>query len=999
MFKQSRLRRIMPYIRASVLSAALFLLDAAGANCQQNPAEPKRGFIETADSAFFASESPEQFLDFLNRNQTAVDIDMVNILLSESAARRDEFRLLMTAMMASVKGYKREQASAMKALGGLCSSLYRYNEAAAYLMAALSLLDVTTETAEQAEIFENLGWIAFRTGRDILDKNAEILFLNAGALYTRSGDIAKRARVMQALGDIARARESFAGSIVFDAPELNLKYPKAWYLLSGEDCENEDDRNCGAGAKRRLASYCSERDIMPLKEIFDLYKSAYAVYYDEYDIKGEADLLTDLAYTLINVEQNPSLREEARPALAELEGSQLYGYLLVNPDDDKEFDLGATIRNLFAEALTVYTGETDLIGMGRAYAGMAAVENGGGRLVYLLKSLEAYERAGCSSGSADAALRLAVLGYEEGDCAAALERIRLAHSLVPHVAAPRLRIEILTMKAKIARACGMMDTALALCLAADSEIERFRRPLLPEEELHILDWLKERKESIIGMLISMRRWDEACGMACNEIAGAFRKEMFLDSAPDDSGSHSSHRREYWRNEIGRVKFLMETGNTAGIRDSLGRVARDYERRARGAVEFITKGGFEKDATKMILEYDGAAVLDAVKKEAAGRGRSVIQYYFLGDRPYVFMIDRHGCRAAPLDCSTEALRKLVGALAEGYRRPPGSGYGVDASVLNDLYGLLFSPVEAFLNPEDTIVIIPDDCLSKLPFEMLIVDEEKSVGNGRYLFERFSISYSPSTAQFLESINRTAARRAPRLLAVGDAVYASGGCVNPAGLKLPEGKSAGAADGEIFSYVPWRVRSLDSERGRLEDLPFSRREIDSIAGIFGGKTLITRCAATGDTIRNGDWTGYSHVLFSCHGYSGRHFNGLILSSDRDGKPESKLLLWQHMAACKFDADLMVLSACETGLGEFIRGEGITGLVRAAMLAGSRAVAASLWNVHDEGASILTVSFFRFLIGKKMNAREALRAAKLEMAAGVHGKRFTSPYYWAGFVLYGE
>jgi len=102
------------------------------------------------------------------------------------------------------------------------------------------------------------------------------------------------------------------------------------------------------------------------------------------------------------------------------------------------------------------------------------------------------------------------------------------------------------------------------------------------------------------------------------------------------------------------------------------------------------------------------------------------------------------------------------------------------------------------------------------------------------------------------------------------------------------------------------------------------------------------------------------------------------------------------CNFNADLIVLSACQTGKGELRRGEGMTGMMRSMMIAGSRSVLASLWNVNDEAAAKLTTSFFRGLMVKGQSASEALRFAKLEL---LNSRVHAAPYYWAPFVIYGE
>ena len=98
----------------------------------------------------------------------------------------------------------------------------------------------------------------------------------------------------------------------------------------------------------------------------------------------------------------------------------------------------------------------------------------------------------------------------------------------------------------------------------------------------------------------------------------------------------------------------------------------------------------------------------------------------------------------------------------------------------------------------------------------------------------------------------------------------------------------------------------------------------------------------------------------------------------------------------AELVVLSACETGLGEEVKGEGLVGLTRGFMYAGSPRVVVSLWSVDDEATSELMQKFYTNMLQKNLKPAAALRAAQIEMS---RNQNFTAPYYWAAFTLQGE
>ena len=126
----------------------------------------------------------------------------------------------------------------------------------------------------------------------------------------------------------------------------------------------------------------------------------------------------------------------------------------------------------------------------------------------------------------------------------------------------------------------------------------------------------------------------------------------------------------------------------------------------------------------------------------------------------------------------------------------------------------------------------------------------------------------------------------------------------------------------------------------------------------------------------------------------FQAIVLSQVPEEKDDGFLTLGELMN-CHYNARLVVLSACRTGLGALSRGEGVTGLTRAVMYAGSRAAVVSLWSVSDVGTKELMVRFYRNMIRKGLPKEEALRQAKLGMLT----TKFAHPFFWGAFVLYGE
>jgi CHAT domain-containing protein len=147
-------------------------------------------------------------------------------------------------------------------------------------------------------------------------------------------------------------------------------------------------------------------------------------------------------------------------------------------------------------------------------------------------------------------------------------------------------------------------------------------------------------------------------------------------------------------------------------------------------------------------------------------------------------------------------------------------------------------------------------------------------------------------------------------------------------------------------------------------------------------------------------YRIIHFATHGLlNSQHplLSGLVFSLvDENGKPQDGFLRMHEIYNLQLPAELVVLSACQTALGEEIHGEGLVGLARGFMHAGARRVVASLWRVDDQATAQLMRHFYRGMLKEKLRPAAALRAAQIEMS---RHPRWSAPYYWAGFVMQGE
>ena len=357
----------------------------------------------------------------------------------------------------------------------------------------------------------------------------------------------------------------------------------------------------------------------------------------------------------------------------------------------------------------------------------------------------------------------------------------------------------------------------------------------------------------------------------------------------------------------------------------------------------------------------------------------------------------------------AARQVHERLA-GLHRPPGArhvpGAPTDRELTSALAGLgrtLLAPAAGELSGK-RLVIVVDGALQYVPFAAL-PDPDRP---GRALLAEHETVTLPS-ASLMAVLREEAARRpAPsRLMALfADPVF-------DARDERVLVKTAQAAAAEGPPVVGDRARSRDRPLARaaadaglateqIPRLPFTRREaraISTLASPTGSRVLLDFEASRANAAAP-DLSEYRFVHFATHGFfngSRPELSGLVLSLvNRDGTPQDGFLTAADVFDLKLSADMVVLSGCGTALGRNVRGEGMVGLTRAFMYAGTSRVLASLWPVDDAAAAELMTRLYQGILVEHLRPAEALRRAQLFLAGQ---PRWKHPYYWAAFRLEGD
>ncbi len=318
----------------------------------------------------------------------------------------------------------------------------------------------------------------------------------------------------------------------------------------------------------------------------------------------------------------------------------------------------------------------------------------------------------------------------------------------------------------------------------------------------------------------------------------------------------------------------------------------------------------------------------------------------------------------------------------------------------LYASLLRPVENAIAASRTLIIIPDGVLGYLPFETLAAGSSRSAsGDGRsaYLLEKFAIVYGPSASALaaIQGMKGEPGERPKMLLAFGDPIVNVS--ASPAKIAA-EGNATRATSPEPAATATEEY----AERGfSLTRLPYTRAEVLSISKLYPAsqRQVYLGEEAREETVKAEKLDNYRYVHFASHGFIDETRparSGILFSRDAHSAEDGVLQMGEIMRL-KLDADLVTLSACSTGLGKLVSGEGILGLTRAFFYAGARNVTVSLWNVNDSATATLMKAFYEKL-NRGLPKSAALREAKLTLLRGKE-PAWHHPYFWAAFVLVGE
>jgi CHAT domain-containing protein len=389
------------------------------------------------------------------------------------------------------------------------------------------------------------------------------------------------------------------------------------------------------------------------------------------------------------------------------------------------------------------------------------------------------------------------------------------------------------------------------------------------------------------------------------------------------------------------------------------------------------------------------------RKRLGDREALLSFIVGRKQSFVQLTRRGGNYVARIPEGEAGLNDTVKALRRALEIQGGAVNEFDMARSHDLYKTLFKGIEAQLKDVDHLIVAPAGPLASLPFGLLVTQLPKSgeYGDATWLTQSLAISHVPSMQAFYTLRNSPPKRLPPKaMLAFGDPVLTG---------ELPKKGEASALEKAATECRPNGPMSGDTLRA-MAPLPETSTELKTVSQILGANksTLFLREQASESAFRQQTLTDYRILYFATHGLLPGELRcqaepGLVLTppgQQASDKSSDGLLEASEIASLKLNADMVVLSACNTaGGGGKFGGEALSGLAESFFFAGARSLVVSHWQVPSAAtATLLSGMFGKLGPELKGGSSPALRSAQISM---INQKKTAHPFFWAAFVVVGD
>lgn len=555
-------------------------------------------------------------------------------------------------------------------------------------------------------------------------------------------------------------------------------------------------------------------------------------------------------------------------------------------------------------------------------------------------------------------------------------------------------------------------------------------------------------ESLVANLLSSQRYYDAIINLNNLGTMHFFSKEYTKAVPyferaialseeQMKGLDGQNRITFLQSQLSAYQFLTyshaRTGNGSGMFEAIGkqraRVLTD-RLRLKNKNQQISLKQFQAQlkADEVALFYSlvepGAVAINVVTKD---QSRAVLNEFFgefvalkqkYIDRERVANMKRTGYKL-PVDARHSGERILVEKdianlfgqedfetlgewLRELLQSDKPAYTPIRAEFLTHYYRFLIQPVESLIASKKKIIISPDGLLNFIPFEALTNE------NGTHLIESHGIRYiqSASVAGIVNGRSYAASRKP--MLAMGGAIYDEMSATAAPARSIErmqemtaealENAASGRSQREVYAALGF---------GKMNYLQGTLNEVNAMARMVPGAEVYTGKAMNETFIKKlsneGKLDDYKVVHLATHGFALPaipQLSGIAMSIFKEEQNgQDGYLTAPELASLNLKADLVVLSACETGLGKIYGGEGVMGLTQSLILAGANGAAVSLWPVNDASTMYFMAGMYELVSKTDMSYAEAMDDMKRRFIKGEFGELFRGTNYWAPFIHYGN
>jgi CHAT domain-containing protein/tetratricopeptide (TPR) repeat protein len=893
-------------------------------------------------------------------------IGQVHLLRGDGAAGLEAFGKALALYREA--GNPRGVAASLNQIGRCQRQLGKPEPAASAFNESIALWRSLGMPGQEAHVLNNLGRLHHGLGRL---REAREAYSEALESFRREGD---------------RRRESTA-RLNLSAVDDSLGEPVAAEEQAQQAlalARDLGDRNRQAEALNQLGMLQSSLG-EPVAAL-DSYTAALKIFQELGDGRREAAILNNLGHLLIELgspEEAQGLLLTGLERARQVKDHQFEGAALLNLGlAARELGRAAEGREHYAQALALHRSTGDRTGEASALRGLGLLAGDTAAARDLLRqALAIFQEIG---NRGEEAITLRGLGGIEaalGDAGAAAGSFDRARAIQAALGQPGEEALTLREMARLERSAGRLAEARGHLEEALARLESLRAEISGDHlRAAYFAASREAYEMYVDVLLRLQGKAPASGLdaLAFEVAERARARGLLDFL-EQSRIDLREGDPALLQEERRLRREMneKAARRAGSGADLAALEARYQ---------IVEARLEASSPRYARLRQPEVRLAEIQKEALDGGTVLLEYFLAEPRSYLWLVTPDSLTAFELP-GRGRIEDLALRVHQGLGEPAPPDSGQRRKELAELSRLLLGPVLGRIQGK-RLAIVADGALLYVPFAALPEPAPDGRGGAEPLIAGHEVIHLPSAAVVRELRRAREGRTRP-----------------PAALALLADPVFGADDPRLQGPGAGGVSTKDS--ARFSETPFprlswTRKEAEEIAAEAQGRDLLLALGFEANReLAGGDALGrYRIVHFATHGVlDTRHpaLSGLVLSQmDGQGRARDGYLRLHDVYGLRLNADLVVLSGCETALGKTLRGEGIVGLTRGFFHAGASQVLASLWPVRDRATAELMRRFYHAMFRDGLPPSAALRQAQISLWKE---RPWRDPYFWAAFTLQGD